>query len=79
MITVKTDLENKIKGFQFEAECSVSNHEGFNQDRDMFIWKDCDLSVWCKCRNCSTMKTEKECVCFQDMEPVQGIFRVYFS
>ena len=82
------DLENKVIGFQFEPERSISNHEGFYQDssdvgnaieRDMFVRKDCDLSVWCKSRNCSTMKTEKECLCYQEVEAVRdfhlrGIF-----
>ena len=49
------------------------------KQRDMFDRKDCDPSVWCKCRNCSTMKTEKECLCCQEVEVVrdfnlQGIF-----
>ena len=44
-----------------------------------FDRKDCDPSVWCKCRNCSTMKTEKKCLCYQEVEAVrdfilQGIF-----
>ena len=37
----------------------------------MFVRKDCDPSVWCNCRNCSTMKTEKECLCCQDVEAVR--------
>ena len=88
LISVKMDLENKVIGFQFEPERSISNHKGFFQDssdegdameRDMFDRKDCDPSVWCKCRNCSTMKTEKECLCCQEVETVrnfnlQGIF-----
>ena len=88
LISVKMDLENKVIGFQFEPERSISNHEGFYQDscdegdameRDMFYRKDCDPSVWCKCRNCSTMETEKECLCCQEVEAVrdfnrQGIF-----
>ena len=82
------DLENKVIGFQFEPERTISNHEGFYQDssdegnameRDMFVREDCDPSVWCKCRNCSTMKTEKKCLCSQEVEAVrvfnlQGIF-----
>ena len=41
--------------------------------------KDCDPSVSCKCRNYSTMKTEKECLCCQQVQTVhslnlQGIF-----
>ena len=82
------DLKNKVIGFQFELERSISNHEGFYQDssdegdameRDMFDRKDCDPSVWCKCRSCSTMTTEKECLCCQEVEAVrdfnlQGIF-----
>ena len=88
LISVKMDLENKVIGFQFEPERSISNHKGFFQDssdegdameRDMFDRKDCDPSVWCKCRNCSTMKTEKECLCCQKVKAVrkfnlQGIF-----
>ena len=59
------DLGNKVIGFQFEPERITFNHEGFYQDssdegdaieRDMLDRKDCDPSVWCKCRNCSTMK-----------------------
>ena len=82
------DLENKDIGFQFEPERSISNHKGFFQDssdegdameRDMFDRKDCDPSVSCKCRNCSPMKTAKECLCCQEVEAVskfnlQGIF-----
>ena len=74
-------------GFQFKPERSISD-QGFYQDSSdegntaeqyMFLTKDCNPSVWCKCRNCSTMKTEKECLRFQDVEPVsnfdlQGIF-----
>ena len=76
LISVKMDLENKVIGFQFEPERSISNHKGFFQDssdegdameRDMFDRKDCDPSVWCKCRNCSTMKTEKECLSCQEV------------
>ena len=71
------DLEDKVIGSQFEPERSISNHEGFYQDNsdegdlmelDMFVRKDCDPSVWCKCRNCSTMKTEKEFLCCQEVE-----------
>ena len=87
-ISVKRDLENKAIGFQFEPQRSISNHKGFFQDnsdeghsmvRDMFDRKDCDFRVWCKCRNCSTMKTGKECLCCQEVEAfgdfiLQGIF-----
>ena len=87
-IGVKLDLENKAIGFQFQPERSISNHKGFFQHssdegdamkRDMFDRKDCDPSVWCKCRNCSTMKTEKECLCCQEVEVIrdfnlQGMF-----
>ena len=71
LISVKMDLENKVTGFQFGPERSIFNHEVFYQDssdeddaieRDMLDRKDCDPSVWCKCRNCSTMKTERECL-----------------
>ena len=49
------------------------------KERGMFDRKDCDPSVWCKCRNYSTMKAEKECLCCQEEEAVrdfnlQGIF-----
>ena len=85
---VKIDLESKVMGFQFEPERSISSHEGFYQDssdegnttkRDTFVRKDCDPSVWWKRRNCSTMKTEKECLCYQEVEAIcnfnlQGIF-----
>ena len=88
LISVNMDLENKVIGFQFAPERIIFNHEGFYQDssddgdvieRDMLDRKDCDPSVWCKCRNCSTMKTEKECLCCQEVEAVcslnlQGIF-----
>ena len=88
LINVKIDLENKVIDFQFEPERNTSNHKRFFQDssvegdameRDMFDRKDCDPSVWCKCRNCSTMKTEKECLCCQEREVfcnfnLQGIF-----
>ena len=83
------DLENKVIGFQFEPERSISYHEGSYQDssdegdameRNMFVRKDCEPSVWCKCRNCATMKTEMECLCCQEVEPVHIlIFRVYSS
>ena len=88
LISVKMDLESKSIGFQLEPERSVSSHEGFyhnssdkgnTTERNIFVRKDCDLSVWWKCRNCSTMKTEKECLCYQEVEAVcdfniQGIF-----
>ena len=32
LISVKKDLGNKVIGFQFEAERSISNHKGFFQD-----------------------------------------------
>ena len=76
------DLENKVIGFQFDPERSIFNHEGFYQnnsnegdaiERDILDRKDCDPSVWCKCRNCSTMKTEKECLCCQEVEAVRGL------
>ena len=59
LIHVNIDVENKVVGFQFESERSISNHKGFYQDssdegdamkQDMFDRKDCDLSVWCKYR-----------------------------
>ena len=82
------DLESKVIGFQFKPERSIFNHEGFYQDssdegdaieRDMLDRKDCYPSVWCKCRNCSTMKAEKEYLSCQEVEAVcslnlQGIF-----
>ena len=75
------DLENKVIGFEFEPERSIFNHEGFYQDssdegdaieRDLLDRKDCYPSVWCKSRNCSTMKTEKECLCCKEVEVVRG-------
>lgn len=30
-------------------------------ERDILVRKDFDPSIWCKCRICSTMKTDKEC------------------
>ena len=76
------DPECKVMGFQFEPERTISSHEGFYQDssdegntmRDTFVRKDCDPSVWWKCRNCSTMKTEKECLCYQEVEAVCDLF-----
>ena len=38
----------------------------------MFIGKGCDPSAWCKCRNYSTIKTEKECMCCQKVEAVRN-------
>ena len=82
LISVKIDLENKVIGFQFEPERSIFNHQRFYQDssdegdaieRDMLDRKDCDPSVWWKCRNCSTMKAEKECLCCQEVEAVRGL------
>ena len=32
LISVKMDLGNKVIGFQFESERSISNHKGFFQD-----------------------------------------------
>ena len=75
------NLENKVTGFQFEPQKSISNHEGLYQDSsdegdamvwDMFIGKGCDPSAWCKCRNYSTIKTEKECMCCQKVEAVRN-------
>ena len=86
LISVKMDLENKGIGFQFEPEKSISNHKGFFQDtsdegdameRGRFDRKDYDPSVWCKCRNCSTTKTEKECLCCQEVEGVRRGFGVF--
>ena len=85
LINVKMDLENKVIGFQFEPERSISNHKGFFQgssdesdamEPDMFDRKDCNPCIWCKCRNCSTINTEKECLYCQEMEAVNflGIF-----
>ena len=65
--------ESKVMDTQIEREKSISDHEGFCQDssnegntteQDMFVRIDLNARVWCKCRNCSTMKTEKECLCF---------------
>ena len=80
LISVKMDLENKVIGFQFEPERSISNHKGFFQNSsDGGDAMDCDPSFWSKCKNCSTMKAEKECLCCQKVEAVrdfilQGIF-----
>ena len=38
--------------------------------RDMFERKDYDPSIWCKYRNCSTMKTKKQRQCCQEVEAV---------
>ena len=55
VISVKMDLESKVMGFQFEPERRISSHEGSHQDssdegntteRDAFVRKDCDPSVW---------------------------------
>ena len=82
LISVKMDLENKVMCFQPEPERSIFNHKGLYQDssdegdaieRDILDRKDCDPSVWSKCRNCSTMKTEKECLCCQEVELVCGL------
>ena len=71
------DLESKVMYFQFDPERSKSSHEGFYEDStdegntmewDTFVGKYCDTSVWCKCRNCSTMKTKKEYLCYQEVE-----------
>ena len=79
LISAKIDLENKVIGFQFEPRRSISNHKGFFQDssnegdameREVSGRKYCDRSVWFKCRNCYTMKTEKECLCCQEVEMV---------
>ena len=37
----------------------------------MFDRKDCDPSVRCKCMNFFTMKTEKECLCWQEVKAVR--------
>ena len=70
-------LENKVIDFQSDPERSVSNHEGFyphssdegdGMEWDMLIRKYYDVSVWSKCRNCSAMKGEKECLYSQEVE-----------
>ena len=75
-------------GFQFEPERSIASHEGLYQDssdegnikeRDIIVRKDWEHNVWRKCRNRSSMRTEKECLCYQEVEAVcdfnlQGIF-----
>ena len=79
--------ESKVTGFQFESERRISSHEGFCQDSsDEGNTKEWDVCqerlwprVWWKCKKISTMKTEKECLCFQEVEAVcdfnlQGIF-----
>ena len=74
------DLENKAIGFQFELERTLSNPEGFYQDsshegdameRDMFVKKGYDPGVWCNYRNCSTLKTEEEWLCCQQVKAVR--------
>ena len=54
LINVKMDLENKVTGFQFELERSISNHKGFFQvssdesdamEPDMFDRKDCNPCI----------------------------------
>ena len=71
-----------------ERQRTTSNHKGFFQDssnesnaieQDKFDRKDCDPSVWSKCRNFSTINTEKECLRCQEVEAVRdfilkGIF-----
>ena len=48
-------------------------------ERDTFDRKDCYPSVWCKCRNRSTIKTEKEFLCWQEVEAVRNfILQVIF-
>ena len=89
MISVKKDLENKVIGFSFEPQRSISNHKGFFQDssdegdaveQNMFDRKDCDLSVWHKCKNHSTMKIEKECRAVKKWRQFKiFFFRVYLS
>ena len=82
------DLENKVIGFQFVPERSICNHTGFYQDsgdkgdameRDMFDRKESSPSVRFNCKNCSTIKGKRECLCCQDVEAIhdfnpQGIF-----
>ena len=46
---------------------------------EMFVRKHCDLEFGESVKKISTMKTEKECLCFQEVEAVrnfnlQGIF-----
>ena len=73
------DLDSKAVGFQLEPEKSISNDDWFYQDssddgntteRDMFVRNNCDPSVCWKCRNWSTMKTGKECLCYKEVEAV---------
>ena len=49
------DLERNVMGFRFKPERSISSYEEFYQgssdegnttDRDMFVRKDCDPSIW---------------------------------
>ena len=73
LIIVKMNLENKVISFQFEPEKSIFDHKGFYQDSCL------SRKIWYKCRNCSTMKTEKKCLCHKEVEDVrdfnlQGIF-----
>ena len=64
LTNVKVDLGNKVIGFQFEPEGAYliikdSSKTVVMKKSDMFNRKDCNPSVWCKCRNCYTMKTKK--------------------
>ena len=44
LISVKMDLENKVIGFQFEPERSISNHKGFLQgssdEEKRHVWEE---------------------------------------
>ena len=75
------DPEYKVMGFQFEPERIIYSHEGFYQDSsdegnttewDTFVRKDCNPSVWWKCRKCSKMKTDKEYLFYQQVEAVSN-------
>ena len=84
------DLEDKVIGFQFEQERSVSNHEEFFQDSsdegddamewDLFDRKESDPSVWCKCRNAPQWKQKgNACAVEKWRRFLILILRVYLS
>ena len=55
-------------------------HMHFMLWSETYARKDCDPSAWCKCRNCSTIKTEKEYLYCQKWRLFAIlILRVYLS
>ena len=78
LISVNMDLENKVIGFSLNRKgvypiIKDSTKIVVLKERDMLDRKDCDPSVWGKCRDCSTIKTENKCLCYQDVEAVRDI------